>query len=136
MPKFSDTSRRELGTAHRSLQRVFLQVIKITDIKIVKGFRDKKEQDAAYKAKLSKVKWPNGKHNKVPSEAVDVYPFPIPSDLNTKEYATRCVALNEVVQRVADSLGIQIRWGGDWDGDGDMTDQKLHDLVHFEVILS
>jgi peptidoglycan L-alanyl-D-glutamate endopeptidase CwlK len=24
-------------------------------------------------------------------------------------------------------------WGGDWDGDGDQTDQKLHDTPHLEL---
>jgi peptidoglycan L-alanyl-D-glutamate endopeptidase CwlK len=27
-----------------------------------------------------------------------------------------------------------VRFGGDWDGDKDITDQKFNDLVHFELI--
>ena len=38
------------------------------------------------------------------------------------------------VKRVADDLGIAIRWGGDWDGDGDFSDQTFHDLPHFELV--
>lgn len=26
-----------------------------------------------------------------------------------------------------------LRWGGDWDSDGDMTDQDFHDRPHFEI---
>jgi hypothetical protein len=29
--------------------------------------------------------------------------------------------------------GMSIRWGGDWDGDGDFKDQTLVDLVHWEI---
>jgi peptidoglycan LD-endopeptidase CwlK len=31
-------------------------------------------------------------------------------------------------------MGIEIRWGGDWDGDGDLSDHKFNDLPHFELI--
>lgn len=33
---------------------------------------------------------------------------------------------------VAKRLSIPIVWGGDWDGDGDKTDQKLYDPAHWE----
>jgi len=28
----------------------------------------------------------------------------------------------------------RVRWGGDWDGDKDTTDQRFNDLVHFELV--
>ena len=33
----------------------------------------------------------------------------------------------------ADELGIAIRWGADWDGDGQHTDHSFIDWVHFEL---
>jgi hypothetical protein len=30
--------------------------------------------------------------------------------------------------------GIVIRWGGDWDRDGSVLDQKFDDLFHFEIV--
>jgi hypothetical protein len=30
--------------------------------------------------------------------------------------------------------GIIIRWGGDWDRDGDVLDQDFDDLFHFEIV--
>ena len=33
----------------------------------------------------------------------------------------------------ADELDISIRWGGDWNGDGTLTDQTFNDLPHFEL---
>jgi hypothetical protein len=32
-------------------------------------------------------------------------------------------------------VGVMIRWGGNWDMDGEpITDQDFQDLVHFELI--
>jgi len=28
----------------------------------------------------------------------------------------------------------RLRWGGDWDGDTDVSDQQFNDLPHFELI--
>jgi peptidoglycan L-alanyl-D-glutamate endopeptidase CwlK len=30
-------------------------------------------------------------------------------------------------------MGIKIRWGGDWDSDGDINDNRFDDLVHVEI---
>ena len=30
--------------------------------------------------------------------------------------------------------GVEIRWGGDWDSDTQVKDNKFDDLVHFELI--
>ena len=32
----------------------------------------------------------------------------------------------------AQEMGLDIRWGGDWDGDRSISDQSFDDLVHFE----
>jgi len=29
--------------------------------------------------------------------------------------------------------GLRLRWGGDWDMDGDLTDQTFDDLFHLEL---
>jgi peptidoglycan L-alanyl-D-glutamate endopeptidase CwlK len=35
---------------------------------------------------------------------------------------------------VANTLGIKIRWGGDWNGDLQFRDEKFKDLPHFELV--
>ena len=30
-------------------------------------------------------------------------------------------------------MGIDLIWGGDWDGDTDLNDNNFDDLVHFEL---
>jgi peptidoglycan L-alanyl-D-glutamate endopeptidase CwlK len=33
-----------------------------------------------------------------------------------------------------ESLGVSLRWGGNWDGDAEIiTDQRFNDLVHWEL---
>ena len=34
---------------------------------------------------------------------------------------------------IARGLGITVRWGGDWDMDFDVQDNKFDDFPHFEI---
>ena len=78
------------------------------------------------------MKWPDGKHNKMPSEAVDVVPY-----INGKASWDKlhCCVLAGIVLACAVRLGESVRWGGNWDMDGEpITDQDFQDLVHFELV--
>lgn len=77
MPTFSKISKDRLATCDERLQKVFNEVVKYFDCTIVQGHRGQAEQDAAYASGKSQLKWPNGNHNKFPSKAVDVMPYPI-----------------------------------------------------------
>ena len=35
---------------------------------------------------------------------------------------------------VGASMGVAIRWGGDWDKDNELKDNGFDDLMHFELI--
>lgn len=129
MPKFSKTSKERLATCHPDLQRLFNEVIKERDCTIVCGHRTKQAQEDAYRLGYSKVKFPKSKHNSLPSLAVDVVPYPI--DWNNKQ---RFVEFNAYVKLVAAKLGIKIRWGGDWDNDGDWRDERFLDMPHYELV--
>jgi peptidoglycan L-alanyl-D-glutamate endopeptidase CwlK len=37
------------------------------------------------------------------------------------------------VKGVASQMGIPIRWGGDWNSDNNLKDNKFDDLPHFEL---
>ena len=37
---------------------------------------------------------------------------------------------------VAKEMGVKILWGGDWNGNGVIRDEKFQDLVHFEILES
>lgn len=130
MPSFSKKSKEQLATCHPDLQRLFNEVIKHYDCVVLEGHRGEAAQNAAFKAGNSKVKWPNGNHNKLPSLAVDVVPYPI-----DWKNAKRFYDFAGFVRGVANQMGIKIRWGGDWDSDKDLDDNSLIDLPHFELML-
>ena len=126
--KFGARSKKNLGEAHQDLQRLFNEVIKVVDCAVIEGHRPKSEQDRAYLSGKSKLKFPRSKHNSMPSQAVDVVPWP----LNWRD-TKRFYEFGELVVGIASEMNIGIRWGGDWDGDGDYRDQSFNDLVHFEL---
>ena len=128
MPSFSQKSLDKLNTCHPDLQRLFDEVVKDFDCTVLDGHRDKQRQNQMVADGKSKVIYPNGKHNKEPSEAVDVAPFPV--DWNDRE---RFYYFGGFVKGVASRLGIPIRWGGDWDSDNVLDDQTFDDLPHFEL---
>jgi len=129
MNKFSRQSQDALLTCDHDLQEVFNHVLQIHDCTILEGFRGQEKQDEYYRTGKSKVKYPDSKHNQKPSEAVDAGPYPI--DWNDTK---RFYYFAGIVKGVAASLGIEVRWGGDWDSDNDLNDQTFMDLVHFELV--
>ena len=131
MPKFGEASKENLSTCHEDLQRLFNEVIKHWDCSVTEGYRNEERQNKAYRGGKSKVKYPNGKHNRVPSDAVDVVPYVLGKGIVWEE--RECLSFGGFVVGISTQLGIRIRWGGDWDGDRDVNDQSFNDLVHFEI---
>ena len=128
MPKFSSRSKRNLRTCVPDLQVIFNEVVKAYDCTIIVGHRGLFEQNKAYQDRTSRLQWPESKHNRDPSWAVDVAPYPIIwNDTN------RFYHFAGYVFGIADQMQINLRWGGDWDMDRDLSDQTLMDLVHFDV---
>lgn len=135
MAKFGKTSTERLNTAHPVLQELFNRVIKRRDCSITEGFRGPSAQKYVFKVGLSKVDWPDSKHNKHPSMAVDVVPWP-EKWASVSAFTFLCeIVFNEWWKMEKEGLteGFKLRWGGDWDGDGDRTDQTFHDLPHWEL---
>lgn len=129
MPKFGEKSTAQLETCDTRLQRIFNEVIKTRDCAIIQGHRSAKEQNDAFDKGTSTLRYPHSKHNVYPSIAVDVAPYPI----NWGDVGSFYIFAGYVM-RVADELGIRIRFGGDWDSDGMTHDQDFNDLVHFELV--
>ena len=128
MPKFGKKSRDQLATCDNRLQEVFNEVIKHVDCSILEGQRDKERQNQLYIEGKTKVKYPNGRHNSSPSNAVDVTPYPV--DWADRERQTLFAGF---VIGIARSMGITLRWGGDWDMDFQVMDNRFDDFPHFEV---
>ena len=74
MPRFGTRSKSRLHTCDERLQKLFKEVVKGFDCTVIEGHRGKTKQNAAYDKGNSKLKYPKGKHNRIPSIAVDVAP--------------------------------------------------------------
>ena len=129
MPSFSEASARRLAQCDPRLPRLFNEAVKHFDCTVITGHRGKAEQEEMVRTGRSKVHWPDGKHNTVPSLAADVAPYPI--DWEDRERFTLFAGF---VKGLAVSMGIKIRWGGDWDGDTEVLDNGFDDLPHFELM--
>ena len=132
---FGRTSLENLEEAHPDLQRIFYEVIKHVDCKVIEGFRGKDEQTFAYESGKSKVQWPNSKHNVEPAMAVDVVPWPLDWD-DLERFALFGGFVMWVASRLfyTEDIDHMIRWGADWDSDGDIYEHSLVDFPHFELI--
>ena len=128
MPRFGRTSRRRLKTCDEDLIFLFEEVVKYFDCAVLEGHRGKKLQNKYFKEGKSKLKFPDGNHNKKPSTAIDVVPYPI--DWGDRE---RMSYFAGYVKGIAMMLGIPIRWGGDWNSNNDLKDNNFDDLPHFEL---
>lgn len=136
MAKFGRTSLGRLAGVDRRLQLVLREAIRYADFAIITGHRTEAEQNAAYYAKpqRSKVKWPNSKHNSLPSMAVDIAPYPkMFSETDPVASAAEFAFVAGIIVGVARTMEVKLRWGGDWNGNLDTTDQVLKDWGHLEI---
>ena len=135
MPAFGQSSRDHLATTHKDLQAIFNEVIKVYDCSVYCGHRGKEAQDEAFVANLSKTPWPTSRHNTTPSMAADVAPWPIDWKDTERFYFFAGYVLATADQLLAEGIiNHKVRWGGDWDSDKDIRDQRFNDLPHFELI--
>lgn len=129
MPRFSNRSKAALETCHPELQRLLNEAIRHIDFSVLEGHRGKEAQNDAFRRGYSKLPWPHGKHNSTPSLAVDIAPYPI--DWKDTE---RFVLFAGFILGLASQMGLAVRWGGDWDRDYRVKDERFRDLGHFELV--
>jgi len=128
MPKFGKRSLKNLATCDGKLQQVFNEVIKYIDCSVLEGHSSEERQDKLYDEGKTKVRFPKGRHNSFPSRAVDVTPYPV--DWSDRERQTLFAGF---VLGMARGMDINLRWGGDWDQDFEVADNRFDDFPHFEV---
>jgi len=149
--QFSQGSLENLQSCDKRLQMLAHRAIDIIDFTVLEGRRSKERQNELYQQGRSKLQWPESNHNVEQeggkSKAFDIAPYPIdwaqmPDNLSTdnafqwaRERA-RFYYLAGIMKALAHEMGFSIRWGGDWDGDNEFSDQSFDDLVHFEISVS
>lgn len=129
MPKFGRRSESNLKGVHPHLIEIAREVVKNLDCSVLCGRRSEEDQNKLFKAGRSKLKYPESKHNKTPSMAIDIVPYPVDWDDRERFYFFAGFFMG-----IASKLGYKIRWGGDWDMDNDFGDQNFDDLPHFELV--
>lgn len=127
MFKYGKSSKSRLATCHPEIQRLFNSLIEDYDVSIICGHRTEAEQNEAVAKGASKTKFPNSKHNSMPSLGIDAALYPINWNDTGRHYM-----FVGIVRERARLLGIPIRCGADWDSDFATNDQAFNDLVHFE----
>lgn len=129
MPSFSKQSKDHLAQCHPDLQLLFNDVIEHFDCSVICGHRGEAEQEKAFSEGKSKARFGQSKHNQYPSIAVDVVPYPV----NWEDRERFALFAGFVLGRAID-LGINVRWGGDWDRDTQIADEIFLDMPHFELM--
>ncbi|MGJ3236412.1 M15 family metallopeptidase [Marivirga sp.] len=141
MYRFGSTSIKKLSTCREEIQQVMKLAIQRSpiDFGISKGHRSVEEQQELYSQGRTKpghiITYVDGvnkksEHNKKPSNAVDIYGWVNRQATWDKDHL---ILIAGVILSCADELGIIFRWGGNWDGDGEIiSDQNFMDLPHFE----
>ena len=126
MPKFSNASKQRLATCHPDLQAVCNELIKQYDFSVLCGRRGEKEQNEAYKKGTSNVRFPNSAHNKTPSLAVDIAPYPIDWD-NLSRFNEMIIRFDTVANmlRADGVITSEFIYGGHW--------TQLKDWPHIEI---
>ena len=128
---------KQLDTCCFPLQHVAKQALAygLIDFTIVEGYRTDEKQHQYFIEDKSKVDVgdPAAKHNyRRPAEAFDAAPF-VNGAISWKWQ--HCIFLAGVMLAAAKKVGEDLRWGGNWDMDGEpVTDQEFQDLVHYELV--
>ena len=124
MPRFGRRSKERLKGVDTKLVNVLNELIKIMDVTIIEGLRSEESQEKLLKECKTKTKF--SKH--IQGKAVDLAPYPI--DWEDRE---RFHYMGGMVRGIGKQLNVNIRWGGDWDSDGEIADNSFDDLVHVEI---
>ena len=128
MPKFGKRSKERLKGVDAKLVNVLNELIKIMDVTIIEGVRSKEKQYEYFLKGKSKIDGIKKKGQHQLGKAVDLAPYPIDWSNRDSFYY-----MGGMLRGIAQQMGVKVRYGGDWDGDGKTKDNRFDDLVHIEI---
>lgn len=140
---YGTRSLEKLETCHPELQRIANEALRLSpyDITIIHGWRNMELQNKLFDEGKSKKKFPNSRHNRT-SDPMVIEPENMSDALDFAPWINRNIYWNDThifaviagcFIAAARNFGHTIRWGGDWDMDGQTTDQRLMDWGHIEI---
>lgn len=123
---------------HPDLVRVVERAIELTaqDFFVIEGVRSPQRQKELWEQGRVKpgpvVTWTlHSRHFAGPDgygRAVDIAPYPLDWD-NPGKFD----AIAKAMLAAANGVGVQVRWGANWDGDGYPREAGEHDSPHWEL---
>lgn len=128
MPVFGKASLDSRSHLHPKLQELFDAAIKVVDFRILDARRGRVAQELAFKEGHSTVHFGDSAHNWDPAIAADLFPAPYKWN-DTQSF----LHLSAVILPIAKKLSIPIRWGGDFNMDGNKTKSDSWDPGHYEL---
>jgi peptidoglycan LD-endopeptidase CwlK len=135
MFQFSQSSLDKLATCHPDLVILANECIKYRDCIILEGHRDESAQNEAYATGHSKLKYPFGKHNGIPSLAMDMgyCPATYGSSKDAFYFAGWVMGIAQLLYNIG-KMKHKIRNGADWNQNGLVSDESFSDIFHFELL--
>ena len=117
---------------HPLLQTLMDKILEKYDICLICGYRTEETQNRYYRQGLSKLKYPQSKHNKQPSLAVDIAVYHKVGGVSFNE--KDLIYMSGYIKGVADIMGIPIRVGSIWNKQW-VSENGFLDAGHIELVL-
>ena len=105
---------------------MLVEAIKYVDISLIEGYRSVERQRELMKAGKSKTL--QSKH--LTGEAIDFAPWNKGIDYSKTQNFIYCAG---IIKGIGFTMGIPLRYGGDWNRNNDLSDTNFNDLTHIEL---
>lgn len=136
--KFGTRSMLRLRGVKEPLRKVAIHAIELSsvDFTVLEGVRTPERQAQLYAQGRTSpgkiVTWTmRSKH--IDGLAVDLAPVNADGSIDWND-PKKFDQMAEAVFAAAKELGVEIRWGADWDRDGNKREKGEHDSPHFELV--
>ena len=131
--KLGKTSLARLQGVDETLVNVVKRAIEISevDFTVLEGVRTLERQRELYaqgRTEPGKIVTWTMKSRHIEGKAVDLVPYPL--DWNDLEKFNK---IKDAMFQAARELDVNLRWGADWDGDGNYRENGEYDSPHFEI---
>ena len=135
--KFSQASEDRLKNLAPDMARVVRRALsfQVMDFTVLETLRNEERQKELVKAGASqKADSLHLANDDGLAEATDLLPYPYNvNGIDVWQDKQRFAVLAGLMYAAASLEDVPIRWGGDWDFDGNNADSTLHDMPHFEL---
>lgn len=131
--KLGKTSLARLQGVDETLVNVVKRAIEISevDFTVLEGVRTLERQRELYaqgRTAPGKIVTWTMKSRHIEGKAVDLVPYPL--DWNDLEKFNK---IKDAMFQAARELDVNLRWGADWNGNGEYREKGEYDSPHFEI---